>query len=105
MNTQCVCLEMLRVNPKILALGAGLLVAGFVLVVYLAQIMPAGQTGMTEQEIAEFLLDEQQNTDFVTLASILVGLGFLLILISFGTARGEGGAKPRRKTKYAPPSA
>lgn len=93
---------MLRVNPKILSAGIGLLITGFVVVAYLSQTLPTGNSAMTEQEIAELLLDQQQNGDYVTLASILVGLGFLFILISFGTARGEGGVKPR-KAKYMPP--
>ena len=45
-----------------------------------------------------FLLDERQNQDYTTLAGILIGIGFLLILISFGARRKKkGGAKKTEK--------
>ena len=43
-------------------------------------------------------MEEQQNTDYKTLAGILIGIGFLLILISFGARRKKkGGAKRTEK--------
>ncbi len=98
----CIPEPVLRVNPKILALGAGLLVGGFVFLGYLNQTLPTSSSAMTDDEIAELLIGEQEHSDYVTLASILIGLGFLFILISFGTARGEGGVKTRKE--YTPPA-
>lgn len=87
---------MLRVNPKMLVLGASMLTVGFVLVMYLSQMTPVGEHGMTGTEITDLFIAEQQNSGYITLASIIVGVGFLFLLLSFGTARGEGGAKPRK---------
>jgi hypothetical protein len=53
---------------------------------------------MTDDEIAEFLTQERENEDFTTLAGILVGIGFLLVLISFGARKKrKGGAKKIEK--------
>ena len=53
---------------------------------------------MTDEEIAEFLIEERENEDYTTLSGILVGVGFLLILISFGARRKrKGGAKKTEK--------
>ena len=44
------------------------------------------------------MVNERENEDFKTLAGILVGVGFLLILISFGARRKrKGGAKKTEK--------
>ena len=59
---------------------------------------PIGREGMTDEEIVEFLTQERENEDFTTLAGILVGIGFLLILISFGARKKrKGGAKKTEK--------
>ena len=53
---------------------------------------------MTPEEELEFLMEEQQNTDSKTLSGILIGVGFLLVLISFGARRKKkGGAKKTEK--------
>ncbi len=81
--------------------GAAMLVIGTVFVAYLGAEAPAGRQGMTDAEIAELLLDERENGNMVILASMLIGVGFLLMLVSFGTARGEGGRKTREIKKPA----
>jgi hypothetical protein len=44
------------------------------------------------------LLAERENSDYRTLSGILIGIGFLLILISFGARRKrKGGAKKIEK--------
>ncbi len=59
---------------------------------------PIGREGMTDEEILEFLTQERENEDFTTLAGILVGIGFLLVLISFGARKKrKGGAKKTEK--------
>ena len=64
-----------------------MLVVGLMLLVIINSSVPAGQTGMTEEEIIDLLTKEQENKDMNTLASILTGVGFLLVLISFGARR------------------
>ncbi len=65
---------------------------------YLNSIVPIGTTGMTEDETFDLLIMQQENQDFNTLAGILIGVGFLLVLISFGARRKrKGGAKKVEK--------
>ncbi len=65
---------------------------------YLNSIIPIGTTGMTEEQTLELLIKQQENQDFTTLAGILIGIGFMLILISFGARRKrKGGAKKIEK--------
>ena len=86
------------IDKKILAGGIAFLVVGFTLTSVFSEMTPIGRAGMTDDEIAEFLLDERQNQDYTTLAGILIGIGFLLILISFGArSKKKGGAKKTEK--------
>ena len=86
------------IDKKILVGGIIFLVVGFTLTSMFSEMTPIGRAGMTDDEIAEFLLDERQNQDYTTLAGILIGIGFLLILISFGARRKKkGGAKRTEK--------
>jgi len=86
------------VDKKILAGGAAMIVVGIALSALLTDMTPIGREGMTDEEIAEFLIEERENEDYTTLSGILVGVGFLLILISFGARRKrKGGAKKTEK--------
>ena len=86
------------IDKKILAGGLAMIAVGIVLSAILGGATPIGQGGMTEEERLEFLMEEQQNSDYKTLAGILLGIGFLLILISFGARRKKkGGAKRTEK--------
>ena len=88
------------VDKKILAGGIAMIVVGIALSALLTDMTPIGREGMTDDEIVEFLTQERENEDFTTLAGILVGIGFLLILISFGARKKrKGGAK---KTERKP---
>ena len=62
---------------------------------------PVGREGMTDDEIAAFLIEEQENQDYTTLAGIMIGVGFLLILISFGARRKKKGGAKRTEKKPA----
>ncbi len=65
---------------------------------YLNSTAPIGTPGMTEDETLELLIAQQENQDFNTLAGILIGVGFMLVLISFGARRKrKGGAKKVEK--------
>ena len=86
------------VDKKILTGGLVLLVVGFALTATFNSVIPVGREGMTDDEIAAFLIEEQENQDYTTLAGIMIGVGFLLILISFGARRKKkGGAKKTEK--------
>jgi len=86
------------VDKKILAGGIAMIAVGIAFSAMLTDMTPIGREGMTDEQIAEFLLEERENEDFTTLAGILVGIGFLLILISFGARRKrKGGAKKTEK--------
>lgn len=65
---------------------------------YLNAIVPVGTTGMTEEETFDLLIAQQENQDYNTLAGILIGIGFMLVLISFGARRKrKDGAKKIEK--------
>ena len=75
-----------------------MIVVGIALSALLTDMTPVGREGMTDEEIVEFLIEERENEDFTTLSGILVGVGFLLVLISFGARRKrKGGAKKTEK--------
>ena len=79
-----------------------MVIVGMVLLVGINASTPAGQSGMTEEEIIDLLTKEQENKDMNTLASILTGLGFLLVLISFG-ARRRNKESPKKSEKKPEP--
>ena len=86
------------VDKKILTGGLVLLVVGFALTAIFNSVIPVGREGMTDDQIAAFLIEEQENQDYTTLAGAMIGIGFLLILISFGARKKKkGGAKKTQK--------
>jgi len=86
------------VDKRILAGGIVMVIVGISLSAILTDMTPIGREGMTDEEILEFLTQERENEDFITLAGILVGIGFLLVLISFGARKKrKGGAKKTEK--------
>ena len=71
---------------------------GISISLYLNSTVPVGTTGMTEEETLDLLIAQQENQDYTTLAGILIGVGFMLVLISFGARRKrKGGAKKVEK--------
>lgn len=87
---------MVLVDKKILAGGIVMIVAGMMLVGINAE-SPAGQSGMTEEEIIDLMIAEDQNQAFELLSGILIGIGFLLVLISFGARRKKDSVKRQEK--------
>ena len=78
--------------------GIIMIIAGTVILLHLTEITPIGKTGMTEDEKLNLLLAERENADYKTLSGILIGFGFLLVLISFGARRKrKGGAEKIEK--------
>lgn len=94
---------MVLVDKKILIPGIIMVAAGLSLITYLDSAIPTGKSGMTEEETLELLMAQQQNQDMRTLSGIVTGVGFLLVLISFGARRKrkEGGAKKIEKKPAA----
>ena len=76
-----------------------MLVVGMALLVIINSSVPAGQPGMSEEEILDLLTKEQENKDMNTLAGILTGVGFLLVLISFGARRKNKGSVKKEEKK------
>ena len=89
---------MVLVDKKILSGGLAMLIAGITISLYLNSVMPIGMSGMSEEETLDLLTKQQENQDVSALAGILIGIGFLLVLISFGARRKrKGGAKIVKK--------
>ena len=76
-----------------------MIIFGVVITFYLTETSPVGRAGMTEDQKLDLLIAEQVNSDYRTLSGILIGIGFLLVLISFGARRkrGTGAKKTERK--------
>jgi uncharacterized membrane protein len=88
----------LLVDKKILIGGIILVAVGISISLYLNSIVPVGTSGMTDEETIDLLISQQENQDYNTLAGILIGIGFMLVLISFGARRKrKGGAKKIEK--------
>jgi len=85
------------VDKKMLIGGLAMVVVGIILSVSISASMPVGQTGMTDEEVIDLLTAQQETQDFNTLSGILMGVGFLLILISFGARRRKGSIKKEEK--------
>ena len=78
--------------------GAIMIVVGITISWYLAESAPVGKVNMTEDEKLNLILAEQENSDYRLLSGILIGFGFLLILVSFGARRRrKGGAEKIEK--------
>lgn len=86
------------VDKKILISGIIMVAVGISFSLVLNSTAPIGTPGMSEDETLELLIAQQENQDFNTLAGILIGVGFMLVLISFGARRKrKGGAKKVEK--------
>ena len=89
---------MVLVDKRILGGGIALIVAGVVLTTAISASMPVGQTGMTEEEAIDLLIAQQEIKDYNTLSGMLIGVGFLLVLISFGARRRNSAKRTEKKT-------
>ncbi len=88
---------MILVDKKIFAGGLIMIIVGIIFTVSINATIPIGQTGMTDEEVIDLLIAQQEIQDFNTLSGILIGIGFLLVLISFGARRKKGSAKKEEK--------
>lgn len=92
---------MVLVDKRILSGGLALLVVGIALSLYLNSVIPVGTSGMTEEEALDLLIKQQENQDLSNLSGILIGVGFLLVLISFGARRKRKGGTKKVEKKPA----
>ena len=89
---------MVLVDKKILSGGLVMIIVGIVLSLYLSSVISVGTSGMTEEETLDLLIKQQENQGMNNLSGILMGIGFLLVLISFGARRKrKGGVKKVEK--------
>ncbi len=89
---------MVLVDKKILSGGLVMIIVGIVLSLYLSSVMSVGTSEMTEEETLDLLTRQQENQGMNNLSGILMGIGFLLVLISFGARRKrKGGVKKVEK--------
>jgi dolichol kinase len=87
------------VDKKIFAGGIAMLVVGVIIMININAVIPVGQSGMTEEEVIDLMIRQQENKDMNTLAGILIGIGFMLILISFGAKRRRKGSIKKEEKK------
>jgi len=92
---------MVLLDKKILLGGIAILVVGMIITTSLNSMIPVGKTGMSDDEIVELLIKQQENQDMNTLSGILIGFGFLLILISFGARKKRKGSAKKIEKKSA----
>ncbi len=89
---------MVLVDKKILSGGLVMIIVGIVLSLYLSSVISVGTSGMTEEETLDLLIRQQENQGMNNLSGILMGIGFLLVLVSFGARRKrKGGVKKVEK--------
>ena len=87
---------MILVDKKILSGGLVMIIIGIIITVAYSD-QPLGQSGMTEEEIIDLMIAEDQNQAFQMVSGILVGIGFLLVLISFGARRKKDSVTRKEK--------
>ena len=86
------------IDKRMIIAGTIMIIAGIIILLYLTEITPIGKADMTDDEKINLLLAERENSDYRTLSGILIGFGFLLVLISFGARRKrKGGAEKIEK--------
>ena len=78
-----------------------MIVVGVSISLYINSTTPLGTPGMTEEETLDLLLKQQESEDMNTLTNILIGIGFLLVLISFGARRKRKGGPKKVEKKPA----
>jgi hypothetical protein len=89
-------IELVLIDKKILAGGLGMIIVG-IIITFTYSDQPIGQSGMSEEEVIDLLIAEDQNQAYQMLSGILIGVGFLLVLISFGARRKKDSATRKEK--------
>ena len=89
-------IELVLIDKKILAGGLGMIIVG-IIITFTYSDQPIGQSGMSEEEVIDLLIAEDQNQAYQMLSGILIGVGFLLVLVSFGARRKKDSATRKEK--------
>ena len=79
------------IDKRMMIGGVMMIVVSIIISWYLTETTPIGKAGMTEEEKINLLLAERENSDYRILSGILIGFGFLLVIISFGARRKRKG--------------
>ena len=87
---------MVLIDKKIFGGGIAMIIVGVIIGVSIGEA-PTGYAGMTEEEIIDLMVAEDENQALQLLYGLLIGVGFLLVLISFGARRRKGSAKRTEK--------
>ncbi len=77
----------LLIDKRMLIVGMIMIIIGITISWYLTESAPIGKADMTDDEKLNLILTERENSDYRLLSGILIGFGFLLVLISFGARR------------------
>ena len=80
------------IDKRMMTSGMVMIIIGFSISWYLTESTPIGKTGMTEDEKLNLLIAERENSDYSLLSGILIGFGFLVLLVSFGARRKRKGS-------------
>ena len=65
---------MVLVDKKMLLGGLAMVIAGIILTVSISASMPAGQVGMSEEEVFDLMVAPQEIQDYNTLSGFLIGV-------------------------------
>ena len=95
-------MDKLLIDKRMLIGGVIMVVIGITISWYLTESAPIGKADMTEDEKLNLILAERENSDYRLLSGILIGFGFLLILVSFGARRKRMG--DAEKIEKKPPA-
>ena len=87
------------IDKRMLFAGVAMIVIGTTISWYLTESAPIGKADMTDDEKLDLILAERENSDYQLLSGILVGFGFLLILVSFGARRKRKGGVEKIEKK------
>ena len=79
-------------DKRVFFAGIAILAAGITVSLYLNSIIPPGKPDMTEAEQLQLYQDEATYTSLTMLFQIVAGIGFFLLLISFGLKRKQKGS-------------
>ena len=94
-------MDKLLIDRRMLIGGVIMVAIGITISWYLTESAPIGKADMTEDEKLNLILAERENSDYRLLSGILIGFGFLLILVSFGARRKRKGGAEKIEKKPA----
>ena len=86
---------MVRIDARLAIGGTIMIIAGIALSIHLESTTPVGMHGMSNEEIDDLLFEQRISGDIGNLVAILLGVGLLLLLLSFGTKIPENAVPTR----------